>query len=98
MSNNQQRRDRGAQGRLVSISKTLSRALRHGTKRREKPLPLDLEDGGSILVSEVLTRPTFQKLEVQRADVVHCASEKDATHKLRLDLSQPPGGGANSCL
>ena len=92
MSNNQQRRDRGAQGRLVCISRALSRALRHGTKRHEKPIPSALEDGGSILASEVLVRPTFQKLETQRADVVRCASEKNATRKLRFDLYQSAGG------
>ena len=54
--------------------------------------PLDLDDGGSILVAQLTIRPTFQKLETQRLDIAHCASEKDSTRKLRFDLSQAPGG------
>ena len=70
----------------------MGRGLRHGTKRREKPLLLDLDDGGSILVSQLIIRPTFQNLETQRVDIAHCASEKDATRKLRFDLAQVPDG------
>ena len=76
MAHQQQRRDRDVQGRLVSISKNMSRASRHGARRNESPRPLDLEDGGSILVSTLIDHPTFQQLNNQRGDITQCALKK----------------------
>ena len=45
--------------REESISRHMSRLLRHGPNAREAALPLNLEDGGSIYVSALLNHPTF---------------------------------------
>ena len=87
-----QRRDSGAHGSFVGINKNMSRELRHGTRRDEAPIPMDLADGGSILAATLIEQPTFQRLHTQRADVTPCASEKDEYRKSRFGLLQAPGG------
>ena len=70
----------------------MGRVLRHGTRRNEHPLALDMEDGGSILVSAITECPTIKHLNSQRADVTRCTNATDRPNKLRVDLFQVPGG------
>lgn len=63
--------------RLDMISRNFIRILRHPSKRREAPFPLLLAVDGSVLISEVLRRPTFMGLSVHHLgieDIINTAT------------------------
>ena len=81
------RRDRCRNERLVSISKNMSRVLRRGANPRMEEVPnLDLADGGSILVSDLIAHIALRKLHAQRGDIASCAPDAERDQKLRFDI------------
>ena len=81
------RQCKGQGNRIVSISKNMSRILRHGTDGTDEPeIDLDLPSGASALVADLLVRPTFARLSTTVEDVQACAQEKDNSRKFRFDL------------
>ena len=79
--------------RVISISKNMSRILRHGTDdANEMPIELDLPSGASALVEDLMAHDTFKRLSATMDDVRRCAQEKDKSHKLRFDLYESHDG------
>ena len=84
--------------RQESISRHLSRLLRHGPNSREPSLPLDLEDGGSISINVLLEYPTFKKMRAARSEILDAAQERDPSNKLRFDLAPTADGAKIRCF
>ena len=87
------RQSQGKGNRMVSISKNLSRALRHGKdKNGEIEIRLDLNDGASALVNDLVAHPTFARLAATVDDIKSCAQEKGRDQKYRFDVYEANDG------
>ena len=84
--------------REESISRHLSRLLRHGADGREPPLALNLDDGGRMMVSALLGFPTLKRMHVTQDDVMTAAQERDTSNKLRFDLIATLDGPKIRCF
>ena len=62
--------------RNESISRHMSRLLRHGPRAGEPPLNLDIEDGGVILVSSLLKRHALSRMHLAQSEVASISHEK----------------------
>ena len=79
--------------RLFRISKTMSRVLRHGADlAREGPLHLNLRDGASALVNEMIAHSAFRRLHATKEDIASCSNERDKSNKMRFELYTAAGG------
>ena len=88
----------GRMSRTQTISRHMSRMLRHGANPREHRLDLDLADGGSVLISTLLRHPTYARLHVAQSEIMEICKEQDSSHKLRFDVEATRGGPKVRCF
>ena len=84
--------------RAESISRHMSRLLLHGPNAREPVLNLNHQDGGSIMVQDLLKYSTFARTHVAQAEIMTAAQARDSKDKLRFDLSATLQGPKVRCF
>ena len=84
--------------RINTISRMTSRLLRHGPRRKEGRLDINLQDGGSVLVSGFLLRCAMRQMHVTQAEVMHIATERESGRKMRFEIEATLSGPKIRCL
>ena len=82
----------GMYNRTESISRHMSRLLRHGPRAGEPALDLDLNDGGSAMIEKLLRCDTFGRMDVAQAEIISIPHEKDIDREKRFDIEATPDG------
>ena len=67
------------------ISKEMARILRHGTKPREAPIPMNGDDG-SVLIRDLMAHPSIAQHGATETTVLAVAREVEEADKLRFAL------------
>ena len=90
-------RHHGRHSRTATISRNLSRLLRHGPRANEARLDINLADGGSVMVGTLLKHPTFSGMHVSRAELMSISHEKDIDRRHRFQLQATLDGPKIKC-
>ena len=78
--------------RAESAPRHLGRIIRHGPNGRERPIEMNIQDGGSVRVHQLLLRPKCSTMHVTAAEILSISRERDSLRKLRLDLQATRDG------
>ena len=83
--------------RAESISRHMSRLLRHGPRGGEPPLDSNLADGGSIPASALIRHQVIARMHMAQAEVSSISHEKDNGRKRRCDIEATHDGPKIRC-
>ena len=84
--------------RRETVSRTMSRLLRHGTRARGDSLAINLQDGGSVMISALLTHSALRPMHVTQSELMAITDEKDSDNKKRFEVEATHDDPIARCL
>ena len=76
----------------------MSRLLRHGPRKSEDELNINLHGGGSVLVSELLGHSALRSMRISQSEPVQITNEKDSGNRMRFEVEDTHDGPNVRCL